>query len=158
LRANHELVDAALGEAVRVGVLAVSGGSVHRSGRTPALVGPDAELARKALHRLEAAGAEPPSVEELSAELGADASGVLRFMERSGQIVQTEQNRYYTSPNLQLLVARLREALAGGIELGPAELREALGLTRKYLIPFLEYSDRVGYTNRHAAGRVWCGT
>jgi selenocysteine-specific elongation factor len=157
LRASPDLADAALDEAVIEGELAVSGGCVHRSGWSPELTGPDAELARKALERLETAGAEPPTVEELSAEVGGEVAGVLRFMERSGQVVQTEQNRYYTSPNLQSLVARLREALAGGVEVGPGELREALGLSRKYLIPFLEYADRVGYTNRHAVGRVWRG-
>ena len=158
LRASLELVDAALGESVAAGELAVSGGSVHLPGRTPELAGRDAKLAGAVLDRLGSAGAEPPSVEELSAELGGDVGAVLRFMERLGQVVQTEQNRYYTSHNLTLLIARLREALSGGAELGPSELREMLGLSRKYLIPFLEYSDRVGYTNRNAVGRVWRGT
>ena len=158
LRASLELIDAALAESVAAGELAVSGGSVHLPGRTPELAGRDAKLAAAALKRLTSSGAEPPSVEELSAEVGADVGAILRFMERLGQVVQTEQNRYYTSHNLTLLVDRLRGALSGGVELGPSELREALGLSRKYLIPFLEYSDRVGYTNRNAVGRVWRGT
>jgi selenocysteine-specific elongation factor len=158
LRASLELVDVALAEAVAAGELAISGGSVHLPGRIPELAGRDAKLAEAALERLSSSGAEPPSVEELSAEVGADIGAVLRFMERSGQLVQTEQNRYYTSHNLKLLVDRLRGALSGGVELGPSELREALQLSRKYLIPFLEYSDRVGYTNRNAIGRVWKGT
>jgi selenocysteine-specific elongation factor len=158
LRASLELVDAALAESVAAGELEVAGGAVHLPGRTPELAGRDAELAAAVLERLTSAGAEPPSVEELSAEFDADLGAILRFMERLGQIVQTEQNRYYTSHNLTLLIDRLRQALSGGGELGPSELREALGLTRKYLIPFLEYSDRIGYTNRNAVGRVWRGT
>jgi hypothetical protein len=40
-----------------------------------------------------------------------------------------------------------------GKEYTPAELRDLLGLTRKFLIPFLEYCDREGYTIRGGLGR-----
>jgi selenocysteine-specific elongation factor len=72
--------------------------------------------------------------------------------------VQVEQTRYYATDDLRLVIDRLRVAMAGGVELGPSELREKLGLSRKFLIPLLEYCDRVGYTNRNAGGRVWHGT
>jgi hypothetical protein len=48
--------------------------------------------------------------------------------------------------------------MAVGREYSPAELRELLGLSRKFLIPFLEYCDRVGYTVRGVTGRLWRGT
>jgi selenocysteine-specific elongation SelB-like protein len=41
-----------------------------------------------------------------------------------------------------------------GREYSPAELREMLGLSRKYLIPFLEFCDRKRITERRATGRV----
>jgi hypothetical protein len=40
-----------------------------------------------------------------------------------------------------------------GADYGPADLREFLGVTRKFLIPFLEYCDREGYTIRNELGR-----
>jgi len=64
-----------------------------------------------------------------------------------------EPERYYPTES----VARLRGALASGMagdrEYSPAELRDLLGLTRKFLIPFLEYCDREGYTIRGGLGR-----
>jgi hypothetical protein len=57
-----------------------------------------------------------------------------------------------------LVIDQLRVIMSGGAELGPSELREKLGLSRKFLIPLLEYCDRIGYTNRGAVGRVWHGT
>ena len=45
--------------------------------------------------------------------------------------------------------------MEGENERNPSQLREALGLSRKYLIPLLEYCDRVGHTTRSGAGRVW---
>ncbi|NIR36764.1 MAG: hypothetical protein GWN07_12445, partial [Actinobacteria bacterium] len=47
-----------------------------------------------------------------------------------------------------------REALKGGRAGRPSELREALGVSRKYLIPLLEYLDASGFTRRTPAGRV----
>ena len=87
-----------------------------------------------------------------------DPAPLLRYLERTGgRVVQVEQNRYYALGPLEQMVRRLEGVMAGGAERSPAELRELLGLSRKYLIPFLEYCDRVGHTHRTAGGRVWNG-
>ena len=44
--------------------------------------------------------------------------------------------------------------MEGGRVYSPGELRELLGITRKYLIPFLEYCDRQRVTERRMQGRV----
>ncbi|MDQ6689839.1 MAG: SelB C-terminal domain-containing protein, partial [Gemmatimonadota bacterium] len=36
----------------------------------------------------------------------------------------------------------------------PAQLRDVLGFSRKYLIPFLEFCDRIGVTERRGEGRI----
>src|ERR1041385_9489369 len=55
-------------------------------------------------------------------------------------------------------LAEFRTALeAALVELGsatPAVLRDRLGLTRKYLIPLLEWADRRGVTRRAGDARV----
>jgi selenocysteine-specific elongation factor len=48
----------------------------------------------------------------------------------------------------------LRSGMHAGQEYGPAELRAVVGVSRKYLIPLLEYFDRVGVTERRGQGRV----
>jgi selenocysteine-specific elongation factor len=148
---------AAIDAEVAAGSLTAASGVVALPGWEASPSPGQATLLETLVSQLEAAGAEPPSVEELASKFGGDVEAILRFVERQGRVVQVEQNRYYTVGSLNLLVDRLRVAMAGGGELGPAELREALGLSRKYLIPFLEYCDRAGYTNRNAAGRVWRG-
>ncbi|MBA2686462.1 MAG: SelB C-terminal domain-containing protein, partial [Gemmatimonadaceae bacterium] len=47
--------------------------------------------------------------------------------------------------------------MQGGQIHSPAELREILGFSRKFLIPFLEYCDRHGVTERRFEGRVLRG-
>lgn len=156
-RVPSGLVDAAVQREVAAGSLVVAGGLVMAIGWTPAPDASNAAVLESLVSQLEAAGAEPPSMEELAGSLGRDPLPLMRFLERGGRVVQVEQNRYYAADQLRLLVGRLRELLGGSAELTPAELRDGLGLSRKFLIPFLEYCDQVGATRRVGTGRVWEG-
>jgi selenocysteine-specific elongation factor len=69
-----------------------------------------------------------------------------------------EADRYYDAAALDDVVGALRAGMERGREYGPAELRELLGVSRKYLIPLLEYCDRRGVTERRERGRVLGGT
>ena len=158
LRGHAEVIDAALHAQIAAGRLVNAGGALAVDGWVPKLDSNNAAIAARVVARLDAAGSEPPSVEEMSGELGCDLAAVLRFLERRGDVVQVEQDRYYATRCLNQVIDRLRAIMSGGAELGPSELREKLGLSRKFLIPLLEYCDRAGYTNRGAVGRVWHGT
>jgi selenocysteine-specific elongation factor len=109
-------------------------------------------------NRLESAGAEPPNEGELIAEFGPESAAVIRYLERQGDVVQVEPDRYYATGQLNLLLDRLRRSMAAGAEFSPSQIRDSLDLSRKFLIPFLEYCDRAGYTNRTVTGRVWRGS
>jgi selenocysteine-specific elongation factor len=156
--ASHAVVDAALATLVADGVIAVEGAVALVAGWSPRLDDRDRVLADRVIGALATAAAEPPSVAELSASLGGNVLPVLRFLERAGRVVQVDEGRYYARPALDGLVSTIRSGMADGREYGPAELRELVGLSRKYLIPFLEYCDRVGITERRQAGRIRVGT
>jgi selenocysteine-specific elongation factor len=79
---------------------------------------------------------------------------LLRFLERQGRIVQVETDRYYDRSTLDAIVGRLTAKLVPGQVYVPAQLRDVLGFSRKYLIPFLEYCDRNGITERRGEGRI----
>ncbi|HTE44774.1 MAG TPA: selenocysteine-specific translation elongation factor [Gemmatimonadaceae bacterium] len=154
-RAPPEIVEFVMDGQLSGGALVSGSGTVSTTGWTPTPSPEQAALLKTLVHRLETAGAEPPAVEELTAEFGVDTGALLRFLERRSEVTQVEQNRYYADTQLRGLIDRLREAMASGAELSPSEIREALGLSRKFLIPFLEYCDRLGYTNRGTTGRIW---
>jgi selenocysteine-specific elongation factor len=158
LAAAPEVVESVIQARIDAGDIAQLGGVLRRAGWAPALSDGDVRLADQVRYRLGTAGAEPPSADEIVQELGTGVQAVLRFLERQGEVVQVEEGRYYEASQLTSLVDRLRQALGGGRMASPSELREELGLSRKFLIPLLEYCDRVGYTNRGATGRVWRGT
>jgi selenocysteine-specific elongation factor len=156
LRAADEVSDALLASLAARGELTMEQGTARAAGFV-ARLGADQELLRAALlGALEAAGHEPPSLDELAAALGAPptaVTSVARFLAREGVLVAVEPTRYYAAATVDTLLARLRQGMQAGTEYGPAELRELLGFSRKYLIPFLEFADRAGYTLRDASGR-----
>jgi selenocysteine-specific elongation factor len=88
------------------------------------------------------------------AELGGNVESLLRYLERNGELVRVSDDRYYSPDAVNQMVAKLRSTLEPSRTYSPAELRDVLGVSRKYLIPFLEFCDVTGVTNRNAAGRV----
>jgi selenocysteine-specific elongation factor len=83
---------------------------------------------------------------------------MLRVLERRGTVVQVEPQRYYSTAALATVADRLRAGTVPGRVYSPAELRDVLGVSRKFLIPLLEHFDRTRVTDRHAEGRVIRGT
>jgi len=158
LAGSPELIESVIQARVEAGEISHVGGVLKRAGWAPTLSDHEVRLADQVRLRLATAGWEPPSADEIVQELGSGVQAVIRFLERRGDVVQVEEGRYYEASQLTSLVDRLRRALGGGRMASPSELREELGLSRKFLIPFLEYCDRLGYTNRGATGRVWRGT
>ena len=156
--AHPAVVAAAIERLVRDGEILVDGSVAKRAGWAPRLNDVDRQLSERVMALLARAAAEPPGVSELSAALGADVVPVLRFLEREGRVVPVEANRYYETQALERLLGALRRGMQPGQEYGPAELRDLLGFSRKFLIPFMEYCDRAGLTERRPGGRVRVGT
>ena len=158
IQGRPELVDYAMRDAVEAHRIEIDGGLVRKAGWTPQLSTAQLALRDRLVAAIRAAGSEPPSVSELGAEHGLSAAGLLKLLERDGVIIPVESDRYYSKEALSGLVDRLRGSMEPGREYSPAELRDAIGLSRKFLIPFLEYCDRSGVTERRSTGRVLHGT
>ena len=137
--------------------LTVAGADLRAAGFGPELSADQARLADELLAVLAAAGHEPPSVSELEARFGKQTQALLRHLVRAQRVVQVEENRYYTPEAVRDLLGRLERGMSGKGQLAPTELRDVLGFSRKFLIPFLEYCDKRGFTSREGNGRVWRG-
>jgi selenocysteine-specific elongation factor len=158
LRVRDELADIAIREMEQSCEIESFGPVFRRPGWVPTPSAEDSHAVDRLAHDICAALSEPPSVTELVSRYGSSVPGLLRFLERQGRIVQVETDRYYDRAALERLVARLTSALVPGQTYAPAELRDVLGISRKYLIPFLEFCDRNGITERRGVGRVLKGT
>lgn len=154
LRANEELVDITIREMEAAGEIETQGPLVRRSGWAPSPSTRDVAVSDRVAHDICAGEREPPSVSELVSRYGSSVPALLRLLERQGRIVQVETDRYYDRSVLEAMIVRLKGALVPGNTYVPAQLRDILGFSRKYLIPFLEFCDRSGLTERRGEGRV----
>jgi selenocysteine-specific elongation factor len=154
LHVDGELADLAIREMERDGMIEAHGPVLRRKGWVPSPSVSDIEIGNHVAHDICAADREPPSVGELVARYGNSVPGLLHYLEQQGRVVQVETERYYDRGAVDALLAKLRGELVPGRVYVPAQLRDVLGFSRKYLIPFLEFCDRIGVTERREQGRT----
>ncbi len=158
LRGSLHVGDDLIGEALRMLVerkaVEVEGTIVRSAGWKPRLSSGQSELAERMVHAFCSCGEEPPAVPEVVARHGEDVVPVLRFLEREGRLIRISGDFYYCPEVVERMVGRLAAAMVEDREYSPAEVKDAVGTSRKYLIPFLEFCDRTRVTERKGAGRV----
>jgi selenocysteine-specific elongation factor len=152
LRARDVVVEAALTDFARAGRLRRSDGVVMLAGFSPRVAGGDAEIDR-IVRILADAHLSPPSVTELEQSTGRrDLGALLRLAASRGQVVAVERDRYYVREALDQFASVLNDMGQRGTII-PAAVRDRLGISRKYLIPLLEWADGRGITVREGDGR-----
>jgi selenocysteine-specific elongation factor len=154
VRGAPELLEHAIAGLVAGRKLERRGAVLVRAGWQPVVNSADAVFRDQLLAELREGGAEPPDISALADRHKRDPVPVLRLLERDRLIVGVEPGRFYATESVETLVGRLRDGMTEGREYTPSELRDVLGLSRKYLIPFLEFCDRKRITERRATGRV----
>jgi len=155
---SDEVRDLVLDLAARKGLLEIEGGIVRRPGwRAAVAARADGDGERIAAH-LTAAEWRVPTVEELEGVFpGLPLRALLAHLSRAGGVVQVDQNRFAAPGALERFQRALEEVIREVGPVTPALLRDRLGLTRKYLIPLLEWADRRGVTRRVGDARVLTG-
>ena len=155
LTPHTALADEVIRRAERAGHVVVEGAWIRRLGFA-AGVEEGAIAAKDAVReRLRAAGVEPPSVTELIAELGGEVPALLKLLEKERSVVPVALDRWFAREGVIELLSRLRGHVRARTVYAPSELREALGISRKWLIPFLEWCDRQRISQRAAEGRTF---
>jgi selenocysteine-specific elongation factor len=135
--------------------LTEGGAAVRRPGWQAALKARAGDQGGRLAQRLAEARWQLPTVSELQREF-ADPTvpALLAHLAREGSVERVDQERYALKQALEEFRRAVEETLR---ELGaatPAQFRDRLGLTRKYLIPLLEWADRRGITSRQGDTRV----
>ncbi|MFI5233101.1 MAG: selenocysteine-specific translation elongation factor [Gemmatimonadales bacterium] len=148
LRAREALFDDVVRDLAGRAKIELRGSVLARAG-WKAGTGADAAKVAELAVALQAGGVSPLSVGELTDQFGKETPALLRVLEREGRAVAVAPDRFYDPAALASLVSALRQATSDGTAKTASQIREAIGLSRKYLIPFLEYCDRIGVSVRH---------
>jgi selenocysteine-specific elongation factor len=147
LRAPAALVERALADLAEGGRVRLAAGVATLSGFVPRVEGGDAEIDR-VVRILEEAQLSPPSLAELERQTGRrDVGAILRLAAESGRVEAVERERWYARPALDRFTAVLAE-LGRDSLIAPAAVRDRLGISRKFMIPLLEWADAKGITER----------
>ncbi len=139
-------------------------GSLRSSGTSVGLAGFQVELParqRALLDRVKAdLAAKTPNVPgpaEIAREFGVPVQAVeeiVRVGIDAGELVRLAPDLVYPPEALEVLVESARRVLTGA-GFSASEFREAVGTTRKYAIPLLEWLDARGVTLRQGDSRVF---
>jgi selenocysteine-specific elongation factor len=149
------VVDHVLAAGVRAGVLEVEGSIARVPGWHAALDARTSTTRDLLLRRLREAQWELPTLAELERDFrGEPVRGLVAHLMREGAIEQVDRERVAPKEALEGFRRALEAALQDLGAATPAQLRDRLGLTRKYLIPLLEWGDRRGITQRAGDART----
>ncbi len=157
-RLAPRVFDAVLEVASAREVAVVEKGSVRHPRAAVSALAEEAAAAEALSRLIEDAGPTPPTLAEALVATGLDA-GVARkalaALVASDRVVRVSSDFHFSPDALAalraLLEAHLREHRDGATA---SELRDALGLSRKYAIPLLEYFDAHGVTKRLGDVRI----
>ena len=101
--------------------------------------------------------AAPPAPEEALGRLGVKGTekhALFQILVADGRLLRVKESLFFHTAALQEIrdkvVAHLREKK----EIAPADVKDLLGVSRKYAIPLMEYFDSKGITVRQGERRV----
>lgn len=127
------------------------GPDIRKKGFTPTLGDAMEAVGEKVYQMLSASGFEPPRVQELAEKLSIgpkQMEEVTAFLTRQGRLIKIKDDVYATDVMVSRLKDKVREFIAENASLAPADMKQIIGVSRKYAIPFLEYLDRIHFTVR----------
>ena len=123
----------------------------------PELTGADEKILAAMLDEIQKGGFQPPSLDGLSVAPQAGKKRMNRLATLAvalGELVQIDAKLYLhakVEPQLRKKVAELIQQESGATV---SQIREALGSSRKFVVPFVEYLDKAGFTKRVGDQRV----
>jgi selenocysteine-specific elongation factor len=106
------------------------------------------------------AGAAPPAVEETLAKFGVKGTEkheLFQLLLAEKKLVRVKESLYFHAAALADIQTRLVAHLKDKKEIGPADMKDLFGVSRKYAIPLMEYFDSQRVTVRQGERRVLRG-
>lgn len=158
-RLSADAFDALLEQLVTEKRAIVAAGKARHPQAASSALEAEREIEAAVLPMLQQQGLSPELAWDLADAIGQDrkvTGRVLGRLANEGVLARVAQDMYIHADAMASAERVVRDALtaAGGQPVGAAELRDALGVSRKFAIPLLEYFDARGVTKREGEGRV----
>jgi selenocysteine-specific elongation factor len=154
---SEQVVDAVLQAMQRAGRLRTSERGVALPGRGPQLTNHEQKLVTQIIDTFRAAGYQSPTVEEIRSQTARNQQSVPQLISLAaaeGQLIEVAPGYFLHADAEERLRHTMDEQLSGGRGLTVSQIREVLGVSRKYAVPLCEYLDRIGLTRRQGDLRL----
>ncbi len=102
-------------------------------------------------------GFTPPNLKDFALEIRQSEGKLRDVLERlifEGKVVKVKGDLYFHSDVIEDLKKKVRSYLTEKKEMTPSEFKSVLDLSRKYMIPLLEYLDEIKVTIRAGDKRI----
>jgi selenocysteine-specific elongation factor len=139
------------------GVLVVDKDKVRGAGHAVRLTPAQQAASDRIEAEFRQAGVAPPTLEEVFAKLGLSGPSVqamAQLLVESRRLVRIREGLYFHAEPLQDAVERVAAFLHEHRAITPQEIKDLLGISRKYAIPLLEWLDTQRLTVRVGDKRV----
>lgn len=143
--------DALLAKAAESGAAVLSDAVVSHPAAFSSAQAEEAELADKFAGKIVGTGLTPPTLQDLAAEEGVDiprARKAMMLLCKQGRAWCASPDLFFDTQAIEESKKVIADHFAAGGEGTVAALRDALGTSRKYIVPLLESFDKAGFTRR----------
>ncbi len=146
LEVDDDLFDYLLDALSRDKEIKVSDDIIALSSFQPSIPKEMEEIHRSIQKILKKSGLTPPTLKDLQKELGDGVRECLAFLEKAGKIIKVTKDIFVDKEAFQGFVEIAKGLGKEGFTV--QDIKSRTGLTRKYLIPYLEMLDKMGLTFR----------
>jgi selenocysteine-specific elongation factor len=139
------------------GVLVVDKDKVRGAGHAVRLTPAQQSASDRIEIEFRDAGVAPPTLDEAFAKLGlagSAAQAIAQLLVEGRRLVRIREGLYFHAEPLQEAVGRVLAFLREHQAITPQEIKDLLGISRKYAIPLLEWLDTQRLTIRVGDKRV----
>jgi len=132
-----------------------TGAEIRRRAHSPALPAGLQSAGAKLRAALVAKPFDPPSRSHLVSDTASQQA--LRFLIHTGEAIELSEDVVMTAENVARAAALIRQFIRAHGPATVSDLRQALGSSRRVVVPLLERLDRDGVTSRQGEKRVLRG-
>jgi selenocysteine-specific elongation factor len=157
LKLHPGLLDAALESLVQTKQLERNGALFAQAGWSSRLPDRDQKISDEIAAKLRQAGYAPPGLEELAAALGEPpqrVAALAKLLAERGVVIRLDEkvwmHRDAVEAGKQTALELFRKAPA----FSTMDFRDAIGVSRKFAVPLVDYLDRIRFTARSGNSRT----
>ena len=151
MKAADKLFSAVMNQMLKANTIVQEGEVVKLEGHKVSLGFDQTTIKEKVLDIYQKSGLTPPYFKEVTKTLGVDpavAKDVLMLLVNEGTMIKAKEDLFFHVEPYEDLKKRLKDFLMANEEITTPQFKEMTGVSRKYIIPLLEYFDARNVTIR----------